>query len=158
MKGSSTTTRRSSGIRGRIALGAAGLALGGLAVSAAGQGFAPYPPMKWRAQESLNSHQDAHDEGVDIVYWKENGTPDRHWIYVTGWVTEMDDGQVKGTRFATYRYDAAAEGSEGTLLPDKTAYFPPLGTTLQEGDTYKAVAMVFDEFNGRLFITGAGPS
>lgn len=131
-----------------------------LAAPAAGQSgsFVPWPPLKWAAQESLDSHQDAHDEGVDIVYWKEvDGQTTNHWIYVTGWVTEMDGDTVVGTRFATFRYDAADDGSGGAPLPDKTAYFPPLGTGISSGDTYKAVAMDIDPNTGDIYVTGEAP-
>ena len=113
MKKRRTTTCRSSGLARRIALGAGALALAALAAPAAGQGtlFAPYPPMKWLAEESRFSHADAHDEGRDIVYWFEDGEEDQsHWIYVTGFVTEMDGDTVLGTRFATFKYDATHAG------------------------------------------------
>jgi len=71
----------------------------------------------------------------------------------------MDDGQVKGTRFATFKYDAAFFDSETYDPPAPTdeAYYPPLGTALTAGDTYKAVAMVLDEVTGNIYITGEGP-
>jgi hypothetical protein len=150
-----------SGLARKIALGAGALALAGLAAPAVGQGtlFTPWPPRLWVAQESLDSHQDAHDEGVDIVYWLEDGTPDQHWIYVTGWVTEMDGNDVLGTRFATFKYDAKffdpIAGDPPT--PQESAFFPPLTTSLEEGDTYKAVAMDFDPSTGDIYINRPGP-
>ena len=158
MRRRTTTTCRSRGLARRIVFWAGALALAGFAAPAAGQElFDIWPPRLWAAQEHLDSHEDAHDEGVDIVYWLEEGSPDRHWIFVTGWVTEMDDDTVVGTRFATFKYDATDDGTGGPPDPQEVAYFPPLGTSLQQGDTYKAVAMDVDPETGDIYVTGQGP-
>jgi hypothetical protein len=106
------------------------------------------------AEESRASHADAHDEGMDIVYWYDD-TEEEHWIYATGWVTEMEGGQVKGTRFATFKYDATHTGP-GAPTATAQAFFPPLAQ-LQTGDTYKAVAMAVDPLTGAIYVAGEGP-
>ena len=133
-----------------------------LAPLAAAQPMGPagpaYPPMQWVAHEHKAIHPSADDQGVDIVYWKEvnQGQPDGHWIYVTGWVTEMDGNTVIGSRFATYKYDATHAGPSAPVR-QATAFFPPLEATFVEGDTYKAVAMALDPLTGDIYIIGEGP-
>lgn len=169
MKGSSTTTCRSSGIGRRIALGAAGLALAGLAAPAAGQGASEdtpaYPLLRWTAHESLFSHQDADDEAMDMVYWEEGflSEPDKHWIYVTGFVTEMDGDTVVGTRFATFKYDGEFFDSGNPPPPAAVAYFPdPNDPTmpLSSGEEFKAVAMAVNPDGltpGDIYVVGQAP-
>src|SRR5690606_24325470 len=132
--------------------------LGAVTLPAAGQGtlFTPYPPLKWLAEESRFSHADAHDEGRDILYWFEEGEEDQfHWIYVTGFVTEMDGNTVLGTRFATFKYDATHAGPSAPTAADE-AFFPSL-TQFESGDTYKAVAMAVDPLTGDIYVTGEAP-
>lgn len=144
--------------RGALAAAAGALALAGLAGPAAGQEIPDYPPMDWVAQESLYSHADAHDEAVDMVHWFEDGVEDRNWIYVTGFVTEMDGNTVVGTRFATYKYDGAFFDEETGAPPDPeaVAYFPPLGTAISPGDTYKATAIAVS-WDGDIYVIGQAP-
>ena len=99
------------------------------------------------------------------MYWKEveSGQPDEHWIYATGWITEMDGGQVVGTRFATYKYDATHEDPFfAPPVPTAKAFFPPMGgpghVSIQSGDSYKAVDMVVDELTGDVYVVGEGPA
>lgn len=149
------TSRLFKALGGSALTCAAGaVALGGWIPPAAGQvgAFAPYPPRKWLVQQHLNSHQNAHDEGVDIAYWYDAGE-DEHWIYVTGWVSEMNDEEVVGTRFATFKYDASAPSTPTAVAE---AYFPPIGTSV-DGDTYKPVAMAVDQNNGDVYVVGEAP-
>lgn len=145
-----------------IILGMAVWAVGGIAgVPAVAQPDQPYPPIKWVARERLHQHAEAHDEGVDIAYWNERAGPAcevhvAHWVYVTGWVTEMSGGVPIGTRFATYKYDATHPGPQAPI-PDKFAYFPPLQASFTTGDTYKAVAMAVDSHDGSVYVVGQGP-
>jgi hypothetical protein len=162
MKKRRTTTCRSSGPARRIALGAGALALAGLAAPAVGQTDTPaYPPLQWAAQESLFSHADARDEGMDIVDWTEIivSGPDKHWIYVTGWVTEMDGNDVVGTRFATYKYDAEFYDDGDPPDPDTFAYFPPTTVSLSPGEEYKAVAMAVGQIDSEvgIYVVGQAP-
>lgn len=154
MRSRSTTGCRSSGLARRIILGAAALASAVLATPATGQEFAPYPPMKWVAEESRFAHADAHDEGRDILHWFD-AVEDENWIYVTGFVTEMDGDTVLGTRFATFKYDAAHSGP-GAPAPVDQAFFPSL-TQFHTGDSYKAVALAVDELTGDIYVAGEGP-
>ncbi|MFG0285700.1 MAG: hypothetical protein ACF8R7_14880 [Phycisphaerales bacterium JB039] len=150
----SSAATRSHFVRTLLALacatGAAGLARG--------QDFAPYPPLLWAAQESLQAHPLAHDQGVAIEYWYDSGQ-DEHWVFVTGYVTEMDDDTVLGTRVATFKYDATFWDSEGGDPPDPTdeAYFPELGTPLSEGSFYQARAMALDPASGDIYVAGVAP-
>jgi hypothetical protein len=125
------------------------------------------PPLKWAAQERYLTQvgANANDEGMDIVYWNEDPEGiNKHWIYVTGWVTELqsDNGAVKGTRFATYKYDATFNGPGAPTFAAR-AYFPPNNLTITQGDTYKAVAMVVvadpesETSEPEIYITGEGP-
>ena len=138
------------------------LALAGLAAPAAGQSssFVPYPPLRWVAEESFPNSSGGDDEGVDIAYWYD-AVEDEHWIFVTGWVTEMNGSTPVGTRFATYKYDASffvpPPDPPAPPTPAQEAYFPPLTTSLQSGDTYKAVKMTVDPSSGDVYITGEGP-
>lgn len=165
MKGRSTTTRRSSRIRRRIALGAGALALAGLAAPAAGQATEdtpPYPLLRWAAQESLFSHNDAADEAMDMLYWEEVefGQPDMHWIYVTGFVTEMDGDTVVGTRFATYKYDGEFFDAGNPPVAAESAFFPDPLTAISSGEEFKAVAMAVNTGGltpGDIYVVGQAP-
>jgi hypothetical protein len=148
MRRESTTTCRSSGLARRIALGAGALALATLAAPAAGQteDTPPYPPLRWFAQESIDSHADADDQAMDILHWKEIefGQPDKHWVYVTGWVTEIEDDEVVGTRFATFKYDAEFFDDGNPPPRAAEAFFPDPddeNMPLTTGQEYKAVAL-----------------
>ena len=135
------------------------VAAAGFATSVAGQGpMAPATPptMDWVAQEEESSHENADDRGQDIVFWVEEGDPDDdYWIYVTGWVTIMDGDTVVGKKFATYKYDAAHDGSGGPPDPDAEAIFPT--TTISSGDNYKAYAIAIDPSNGDIYVAGEAP-
>jgi len=138
---------------------AVGAAVGLFSGLAAAQTSDTNPPLIWTAREWLHSHANADDEGVDIVYWNEDpqGT-NKHWVYSAGWVTALNlNNSVRGTKFATYQYNAASNGTSGDLNPTNTAYFPGLGIGINQGDTYKAVAMTVDPDNGDIYVTGEGP-
>lgn len=120
-----------------------------------------YPPLHRVAREKLNQHAEAHDEGVDIVYWNEREGVNcaghiAHWVFSTGWVTEMAGDTVIGTRFATFKYDATHPGPAAPQ-PQAVAYHPPLHIPLNPGDTYKAAAMAVDPSNGDVYVVGEGP-
>lgn len=163
MKKSKTTGYWSSGLARRIALGAGAVALAGLVAPAAGQVEdlpAPsYPMLRWAAQESLFSHQDADDEAMDMVYWRDI-LADKHWIYATGFVTEMDGDTVVGSRFATFKYDGEFFDAGNPPLPTESAFFPDLLTSLSSGEEFKAVAMAVnpDGFTpGDIYVVGQAP-
>lgn len=152
-----------------IAAGVCAAGLGGLAASATAQpigaagagGTEPYPPLKWVATEELDAHPDAVDQAVDMAIWTTGSGPSfEARVYVTGWMTEIEDDEVVGTRIATYKYDAAhpGPGAPPTLA---SAHFPPpddpLFLPLDEGEEFKAVAMAVDESNGDVYIAGHGP-
>lgn len=121
-----------------------------------------FPPLKWTARERYLTHTGANadDRSVDIMYWFEDvpGGTDRHWVYATGWVTQLNSngGSAKGKRFAIYKYDGAVD-TQGTPQYSLRAYFPDSADTISQGDIYKAVALTVDPANGDIYVVGEGP-
>lgn len=138
----------------------AGVATVGI-LAAAGEGTAqasaPDPPHKWTDKPSLIVRGSAVDESVDTAAWTEDiaGIDEAHWVFVTGWVTEMEGTTVVGTRFATYKYNAEGNGAKGP--PVATAYFPPTNILLSQGDSYKAVGIAVDAQTGDMYVVGEAP-
>lgn len=124
-----------------------------------------FPPLKWTARERFEIQGqpqfgvNADDQAMELGYWNQDpGGVNQHWIFVTGWVTELqsNNGPAKGKRFATYKYNGAANGTNGDLDPTAGICYPPAGTVINQGDTYKAVAIAAAP-DGSVYVAGEGP-
>lgn len=127
---------------------------------ASGQTQDAFPTFQWavrgRYLEQVGAN--AIDEGTCVGYFNEDPAGlNNHWAYSGGWVTELygNNGAAKGTRFAIFQYNAAAPGPTAPVYSHR-AYFPPQGTVIQPGDTYKAYAMTVTSA-GDIYIVGEGP-
>ena len=129
----------------------AGIAILGLCGAAAAQISTTNPPLRWYDNQNLSNHSSADDAGEDIAAWVETAAnPDKNWVFVTGYVTEVDAfGVVQGTRIATYKYDADAATNPG---PDASIYFPPIGTAVS--GTHKGMAIAVHAGTGDVYVAG----